>query len=195
LPEPGLGFVLGSRSFDPEAGPAGQGQPVPGALRAAWTAGRPPGFSRGMNEHETHPAKKLDTVALRAKVRTRLDAKAQELAVRPPGPAPRYDELFFRGTTWLDSLSELYGRLERLLGRPGCQAPRRRRRVGRSLARAPRDSLRSPFPEQQERRFESLRRRGPHGPLRQKRSAGEWVARGGHHRSGAGPRSSSVRPL
>ena len=80
---------------------------MPGALRAALTAGRPPGFSRGMNEHETHPAKKLDTVALRAKVRAWLDAKAHELAVRPPAPAPRYDELFFRGTAWLDSLSYL----------------------------------------------------------------------------------------
>jgi hypothetical protein len=58
-----------------------------------------------MNEHETHPAKKLDTVALRAKVRAWLDAKTQERAVRPPSPAPRYDETYFRATAWLDSLS------------------------------------------------------------------------------------------
>jgi hypothetical protein len=60
-----------------------------------------------MNEHETHPVKKLDTAALRAKVRAWLDAKAQERTVRPPSPAPRYDDLYFRTAAWLDRLSYL----------------------------------------------------------------------------------------
>jgi hypothetical protein len=101
----GLGPVPGPRGFDPEID-----RPVKatraGALRAALTAGRSPGISRGMNDPETHPAKKPDLAALRARVRAWLDAKAKERAARPPvSPAPLYDELYFRGTTWLDSLS------------------------------------------------------------------------------------------
>lgn len=100
--------VLEPRGFDPAAA-----RPV-----KATRAGRAPrGLDRraarrdyraGMNGHETHPDKKLpfDPEALRAKVRARLDAKAQERAARPPlSPAPRYDEVYFRGIEWLDSLS------------------------------------------------------------------------------------------
>jgi hypothetical protein len=59
-----------------------------------------------MNDHESHPAKKPDLEALRVRIRARLKAKAEERAARPPvSPAPRYDELYFRGTAWLDSLS------------------------------------------------------------------------------------------
>ena len=105
----GLGLVLGSRGFDPEAGPAGQGKPVPGALRAAWTAGQPPEFSRGMNEPETHPVKKPNLEGLRAKARAWCAERAQKRAARPPVPSltPGEAELYARTTAWLDRLSYL----------------------------------------------------------------------------------------
>ncbi len=78
---------------------------MPGALRAALTAGRSPVFSRGMNEHETHSAKTPDLEAFRVRIRARLAEKAAERALHPPSPPPRYDETFFRVTAWLDCLS------------------------------------------------------------------------------------------
>jgi hypothetical protein len=60
-----------------------------------------------MNGHESHPDTKLprDREQLRAEIRRRLRLKAQEQAALPPDPAPRYDDVFFRGVAWLDSLS------------------------------------------------------------------------------------------
>lgn|GEM_PF-4479501 len=82
---------------------------MPGALRAAWTAGQPPGFSRGMNESEPHPVKKPNLEALRAKVQAWREARAaQKNAAHPPIPPALWEaDLYARTTAWLDRLSYL----------------------------------------------------------------------------------------
>lgn len=42
--------------------------------------------------------------AIKAEVQRRLAQERQ--TVRPPVPAPRYDDVFFEGVAWLDSLAE-----------------------------------------------------------------------------------------
>ena len=63
----------------------------------------------------TSAPSKAKVEALRARVQQRL----QELRERPewiaPDPPPRYDEVFFRGTRWLDELAagpDLHGEEE-----------------------------------------------------------------------------------
>jgi hypothetical protein len=43
--------------------------------------------------------------ALRAKVKEHFRRRAEERAAQAPDPAPRYDDIFWRGTAWLDNLS------------------------------------------------------------------------------------------
>ena len=40
---------------------------------------------------------------LRRKIRDRAEAQRKQLL--PPTPAPRYDEVFFAGTEWLDRIA------------------------------------------------------------------------------------------
>ncbi len=54
----------------------------------------------------------MDSTPSKAKLeelRARIQQRLQELRKRPkalpPNPPPRYDEVFFRGTQWLDELA------------------------------------------------------------------------------------------
>ncbi len=42
---------------------------------------------------------------LRARIQQRLQELREKPQVLPPNPPPRYDEVFFRGTQWLDELA------------------------------------------------------------------------------------------
>ncbi|HEX3528080.1 MAG TPA: hypothetical protein VH988_13535 [Thermoanaerobaculia bacterium] len=62
-----------------------------------------------MNEPETHPDKKPNLEALRAKVQAWREARAAQrrAACSPVSPAPWEADLYARTTAWLDRLSYL----------------------------------------------------------------------------------------
>ncbi len=76
----------------PQSEPVGAGSSLP----------LPPALADGPSRLSKTAAKKL-----RARVAERLREKREARAKTAPMPAPRYDEVFFAGREWLESLTEL----------------------------------------------------------------------------------------
>jgi hypothetical protein len=57
-----------------------------------------------MKEHEKgNEGRQKRLKDLKALVRSRLAEKKRNSTLVPPDPPPRYDEMFFEGTAWLDN--------------------------------------------------------------------------------------------